>query len=231
MRGPGSPDITVLMYAVMRNRLDVVKLLVDRGADMNVKTYVMSQRGRTAYEIAAVMGHGRIADVLMFRNNSVKLTFAYVLFTLLAALPFLSCLVWLYLRYLRHVQIYKEPFLMSLIIAISTLGFLYFFTPLTPVIKSISLFIFVNLFILPFWFVTWKSAGDTADAIDFKISTREKMSLFFSWTCICLVVFWMGNLIESSPRYNEIMLGGLIGWLSTGISILRIGSKHVDKAV
>ena len=53
-------SFTVLMWAAARGHVEVVKLLLEAGADLNART----RKGRTAIEIGTQEGHHDIVEVL-----------------------------------------------------------------------------------------------------------------------------------------------------------------------
>jgi ankyrin repeat protein len=59
--------MTALHWAVEFNRLEMVELLVDQGANVNTKTYVSEpgmNNGETPLQLAIRLGHKEIADYL-----------------------------------------------------------------------------------------------------------------------------------------------------------------------
>ena len=210
-----SPDMTVLMWAVVLNRLDVVKLLIERGANIRVR----DSNGRTAYDLAVKLARGRIADVLMFRNNSVKLTLASVFFILLKALPFIFCLVWLYMHYILRNPIQIPILIYSLWLAPFCIGGRLLFASV-PMIKVICLLSIMNLYLLLYWFLAGESEDDISKA---KHYSEAKIVEIFLLVCLVLVFAWMINpLLENFSPYRLTFIG-IAGWFAGLIITLKGG--------
>lgn len=115
--------------------------------------------------------------------------------------------------------------------ALLTLGSVYLFG-YAPIIKSITLLFFVNLVILLFWFLAWEAADDADDLTDSEYYPKIKKIHFVLFTCGCLTLFWIINpWLEGFRHYNVVILVSFVAWLTLGITILKKGAKHIDKAV
>lgn len=64
---PGGGETTLLHHAVIHGQLDAVRLLLDRGADLEAPT----RGGETALHIAVLLGHHDVAELLVARGARV----------------------------------------------------------------------------------------------------------------------------------------------------------------
>jgi hypothetical protein len=184
------PDLTVLMWATIYNRLEVVKLLIDRG----VKIGEENSQGRTAYDFAVKLRLGRVADVLFFKNNTFKYNLALLFYLCLEALPFLFSLIWLYRRYILCLFMEKEVLFSAL-----SLGFLWIIlvegafgiqTPsfgAVPLIKKIWLLLVADGIVL--WRLIWQSLEENPQKPPFFLQNKIVSSFIF--TCFILVLAWI----------------------------------------
>lgn len=64
---------TALVAACEDGHEDIVKLLLDRGADINRETHVCSNQIRTALQTASLRGHVRLVELLLNRGANIDL--------------------------------------------------------------------------------------------------------------------------------------------------------------
>jgi ankyrin repeat protein len=164
-----------------------------------------------------------MADVLYFKNNAVKQRLASVFYVCLAALPFFSCLLWLYMRYLLRHPIHGMTFWVSLIIEISwILGWHMFGS--VPIIKAICLLSVMDCALLWQWLWTWQPPDDISELPP--LNFGMKIFFLFLFTCLILTLAWMIEpLTGDFSALEKITFGALI-WLAGSWIIFKRGFEH-----
>jgi hypothetical protein len=214
----GCPGMTALALATKYNRIESVKLLLDRGAKVDIK----NSEGDTAYDIAVKNANGQLADILFFKNSAAfNQGFAYVFYMCLVALPFVSCAIWLYMNYILFYTIHESTFIVSL-----SLGLAWFFSfnmyNSIPLIKAICLISSIDCALIWQWVWAWGTASDTSVAYVENVTNLPPVSVemrmifcaIFTW--LCLNVAWIIEpLLRKYFGWRHYLVIWLIGLWST----------------
>lgn len=213
------PDLTVLMWATIYNRVDVVKLLIDRGARIHAK----NSQNRTAYDFAVRLRFGAAADILFFENNTLKYNFALLFYRCLMVLPFLFCFVYLYRHYTLHFPVDRGTFFVSLSLGIfwivlmeGAFGIQTRSFGAVPLIKKVWLLFIADSVIL--WRWVWTRNPEAESLRWSPFSFEGKLISSFLFTCFILALVWIVDpWVDHYP--DKRLLCYVVPWLIGVIAV------------
>jgi hypothetical protein len=209
--------VTVLMWAAANNRLDSVKLLMRMGARVDAE----NSEGKTAYDIAVAKRYGNVADALFFKGSAFAQSLAYSFYALLRVLPFVSCALWLYRRYVSGVAVNMAIIFLSIGFAVVWGPFGQ--RPAIPVVKAIAFLLLADLALV--WRWSWGWGGKIPGTIyDWPSDTLLGLVLpMIGLNCLNLTGVWtinpwtMGSTMVKNVSYLFIFVGTnwgcLWGWI------------------